>query len=93
MKKDVMIFIKDAKYYKEQNSIVLVGEEAETKKPITQQITIMAFLNGTGLFSDEEIDIISNDPDRCRFLVNNLRSRREAFKLVFEDAQTENDEI
>jgi hypothetical protein len=93
MKKDVMIFIQDVKYYKDQNSLVVVGKEVETKKPITQQITIMAFLSGTGLFSDTEIENISNDPDRCRYLANQLKVRREPFKLVFEDAKTEEDEI
>jgi len=93
MQKTVMIFIKDAKYYKDQNSLVISGEEVETKRPITQQVTVFAMLNGTGLFSDSEIEIISEDPERCRYFANSLKTRREPFKLVFEDTKTEDDEI
>lgn len=93
MQKEVMILIKDAKYYKEENSIVISGEEVETKRQITQQVTLFAMLNGTGSFTDKEIEIIASDPDRCRYFANLLKGRREPFNLVFEDTQTDKDEI
>lgn len=93
MQKEVMILIKDAKYYKEEHSVVISGEEVESKRPITQQVTLLALLSGTGLFNDKEIEIISSDPDRCRYFANLLKGRREPFNLVFEDTQTEKDEI
>lgn len=89
MNKEIMIFIQDAKYYAEQKSIVIVGIEAESKKPITQQITVRDFLNGTGLFLSGEVDSIVQNTDRCKLLANNLKSRQDPFKLVFTGEQTE----
>jgi hypothetical protein len=89
MSKEVLILIKDAKYYEAQQSIVIVGVEVESRKPITQQITVKAFLEGTRLFTSVEADAVAKDPDRCRLLANNLKSRRDPFKLVFEGTQTE----
>lgn len=89
MIKEVLILIKDAKYYEAQQSIVIVGVEVESRKPITQQITVKAFLEGTGLFTNLEADTVAKDPDRCRLLANNLKSRRDPFKLVFEGTQSE----
>jgi len=93
MRKDVMIFIKDVKYYKEECSLIIVGEEVETKKPITQQITVKDFLKSTGMFSDDEINTITTDDDRCRLFARHLKDRREPFKLVFTDNKTDKDEI
>jgi len=93
MQKEVMIVIKEAKYYQEQSSLVIVGVEVETKKPITQQIIIKNFLNGTKRFAPDEVEKIVNDPDKCRLLASQLKHRREPFKLVFEDTKQEGDEI
>lgn len=89
MKKDVMIFIKDVKYYQEHSSLVIVGIEAESKKPITQQVTVRAFLLSTGIFSPEDVEKVLNDHDRCRMFASQLKSRKDPFKLVFEDSKTE----
>ena len=93
MQKEVMIVIEEVKYYKEQSSLVIVGIEVETKKPLTQQIMIKHFLNGTGRFTSDEVEKIINDPDRCRLLASQLKQRREPFKVVFEDTKKEGDEI
>ena len=89
--KEVMILIKDAKYYEEQKSIVIVGVEVESQKPVTQQITVKDFLEGTKLFTGKDIEAIVNDPDRCKLLANQLKSRRSPFKLVFDGTQTSAD--
>ena len=93
MQKSVMIFIKDAKYYQDQNSIIIVGEEVETKRHITQQITMMALLENLGIFTPEEISIVLRDPERCRLFARNLRDRKQPFRLVFEDSKTDKDDI
>ena len=84
MTKEVMIEIKQAKYYPEQSSLLIVGVDVETKKPITQQVTVKSFLANTGKFSPEEINQILHDHDRCRLLARSLQERRNPFKLVFE---------
>lgn len=93
MQKEVMILVKDAKYYQDNQSLVIVGEEVETKKPITQQITVKAFLSNTKIFSPLEIETILNDPDRCRLFTNELKNRKHPFKLLFEDSKTESNGI
>lgn len=89
MQKTVMIFVKSVKYYQEQASLVIVGVEVETQRPITQQITVKAFLQGSGRFSESEIHIITSDPERCKLLASQLNSRKGPFKLLFEDTTTE----
>lgn len=91
--KEVLIRIKDSKYYQEQGSIVIVGEEVETHRPITQQITMMAFLENLGVFTPEEIAAVLGDPERCRFFSSQLKSRHQPFKLIFEDSKTDKDDI
>jgi len=88
-----LILVKDAKYYQEHSSLVIVGVEAETQRPITQQITLKAFLENTGIFSGQEVEQVLNDPARCRMFASQLKSRREPFKLVFEDSKTKENEI
>lgn len=90
--KDILIFVKDAKYYPDQGSLVIVGAEVETKKPLTQQITVKAFLEGTG-FTSEEVAMVVSDADRCRLLANQLRERKHPLKITFSDTKTEEDEI
>ena len=89
MKKEVIILIKDAKYYQEHSSLVVVGVEVETQRPITQQITLKSFLENTGIFSQQEVEQVLNDPARCRMFASQLKSRKAPFKLVFEDSKTE----
>lgn len=93
MTKEVMVLVKDAKYYQAEGSIVIVGEEVETHRPITQQVTMMALLENLGLFTPAEIGTILNDPERCRLLARNLKERHHPFKLLFEDSATEKDDI
>ena len=91
MSKEILILVKDAKYYQEQSSLIIVGVEVETRKPITQQITVKTFLETTGLFSTEEIVKIIGDTDHCRLLANQLKNRRHPFRLVFEGTQSDQD--
>jgi hypothetical protein len=93
MRKEVMVRISDAKYYQAQGSIVIVGVEVETGRPITQQITMMAFLENLGVFSPEEIATVLGDHDRCRYFASQLRDRRDPFRLLFEDSKTDKDDI
>ncbi len=93
MQKEVLVFVQDARYYQVEGSIMIVGVEVETKRPITQQITVMAFLENLGVFNVEEIKTIINDPDRCRFLASQLKARKEPLKLLFEDSKSEKDDI
>ena len=88
-----MMFIKSVKYYQEQGSLVVIGVEVETRRPITQQITVKAFLDGTGKFAAPDVDVIVCDPERCKLLATQLNNRKEPFKLVFEDTHTQEDEI
>ena len=93
MQKEILVMVKDAKYYQAQGSIVIIGVEVETRRPITQQITIMAFLENMGVFNAQEISTIINDHDRCKFLASQLRERKTPLKILFEDSKTEKDDI
>lgn len=89
MQKEIMMLVSDVKYYQDQGSMIIVGKEVETQRPITQQVTVKAFLENTGLFSPGEVAKVVNDPDRCRLLASELKGRRSPFKLLFEDTQSE----
>ena len=93
MRKEVMVSVKDAKYYQAQGSIVIVGIEVETQKPITQQVTMMALLENLGIFTQVEIETILKDPERCKLFARNIKERRHPFKLLFEDSATDKDDI
>jgi len=86
-----MILIQDVKYYQEQSSLVIVGLEVETRRPITQQITVQGFLESTGIFTPAEVSQVVGSPDRCKILASQLKSRREPFKLVFTGTQSDDD--
>ena len=93
MKKEVLVKVRDARYYEAQGSIVIVGVEVETRRPITQQVTMMAFLENLGVFTPEEIAAVLGDPERCRFFASQLKARSEPFRLLFEDSKTDKDDI
>jgi hypothetical protein len=79
--KEVMIFIKDAKYYQSNDSLVITGVEVETKKPITQQILVSAFAAAIGL-PPESV----NDHTAWVSFASQLKHRSQPFRLVFEDS-------
>lgn len=86
--KDVMVFVKDARYYPDQKSILVVGEEVESKRPITQQMLVKAFIDASGLPTS-----LLDDHDAWRFFASQLKGRREPFRLVFEGSKSDKDEI
>jgi hypothetical protein len=88
MQKNVMIFVKDAKYYPLQQSILIVGVEVESKKPITQQILTKSLAVAIGL-PPELVD----DHEAWKFFAIQLKGRREPFRLVFDGSKTDEDEI
>jgi len=93
MQKEVMISISDVKYYQEHSSLVIVGIESESKKPITQQVTVRALLLSAGIFSPDDIEKVLKDHDKCRLFASQLKARNTPFKLVFEDSKTEEQTI
>ena len=85
--REIMVFIKGAKYYREEKSIVITGEEVETKRTITQQMLVKDFIQEYGL------QVREDDADAWRFFANQLKYRRDPFKLVFLDTRNEDDPI
>ena len=88
MSKEIMIFVKDARYYQEQKSILVVGEEVESRRPITQQILTKFLAEAFGLPPR-----LTEDHEAWKFFATQLKGRREPFKLVFEGTKKEGDEI
>jgi hypothetical protein len=86
--KDVMVFVKDARYYPEQKSILVVGEEVETRRPITQQVLTRFLMEAAGLPQE-----LADDHAAWTFFASQLKGRREPFRLVFEGTRTEDDQI
>jgi len=86
MPKEIMIFVKDARYYPDQNSVLIVGEEVETKRPITQQVLTKSLAASFGLPST-----ILSDHAAWAFFASQLKGRRTPFKLVFDGTLKEGD--
>lgn len=86
--KDIMVFVKDARYYPEQKSLLIVGIEVESKRPITQQVLTKTLAEASGLPPG-----LVEDHDVWRYFASQLKQRREPFRLVFEGSRTKDDEI
>jgi hypothetical protein len=74
-----MLWIKDAKYYPQEKSIVIVGEEVETKRPITQQVLVKQFIEAYNLAA--KID----DHEAWKFFASELKRRKNPCPLVWGD--------
>ena len=85
---EVMVFVKDARYYREQKSILIVGVEVDTRRPITQQVLTRFLAEAAGLPPG-----LVDDHEAWRYFAAQLKGRREPFRLVFEGSKTEEDEI
>jgi len=85
--KSVKLFVKDARYYPEQKSLLIVGEEVETKRPVTQQVLVKALIEAYG------IPVRDDDVEAWRYFAECLRKRKDPFTLVFDGTKTEQDPI
>jgi len=76
-RKELQMMVRDARYYPEQRSMVIVGEEVQSRRPITHQMLVKDFVEAYGL------TVSLDDHDAWRSLAEQLRKRRDPFKLVF----------
>tara|TARA_Y100000310_G_C20127549_1_gene554325 strand:+ start:164 stop:520 length:357 start_codon:yes stop_codon:yes gene_type:complete len=83
----VKLFIKDARYYPEEKSIAIVGEEVETRRPVTSQALVSDFIKEFGIMAAED------DHDAWRFFAQQLCQRKDPITLVFLATRKEEDEI
>ena len=72
-----MLRIRDAKYYPAEKSILIVGEEVDTKRPITQQVLVKQFIEAYGLAAEIE------DHEAWKFFAAQLKSRKDPCPLVW----------
>ena len=73
----VNLFIKDARYYPEEKSIAIIGEEVESRRPITTQALVTDFIQEFGLVAAED------DHDAWRFFADQLSKREHPITLAF----------
>ena len=86
-RKTVGIFVRDARYYAEERSIIIVGEEVQTRRPITQQGLVKDFIEAFGL------SVAEDDHEAWRFFASQLIKRKDPLNLVFLNCKTEEHEI
>jgi hypothetical protein len=86
-KKTVKGWVKRARYYQEQNSIVLALEEVESRRPLKPlQVSVTTFMN-------MGIQASKDDHDAWRFFAEALEKRTAPITIEFEGTKTAEDPI
>jgi len=86
-RKLVRLFVRDARYYPEEKSIVIVGEEVETRRTVTQQGLVKDFKEAYRL------PVAEDDHEAWRFFASQLAKRKDPLALVFLNCRTDQDAI
>ena len=79
-------WVRDARYFEEEKSLVLALEEIESRKPLKPiQVSVIAFSKAMNL------SISPDDKEAWRFFAKQLIKRQHPLKVEFEDSDSTNE--
>lgn len=82
--KTVKGWVRDARYFAEEKSLVLVIEDLESKKQLKPiQVSVNAFMKGASL------SVAADDGEAWRFFAKQLMRRSSPLTVEFEDSNEE----